>query len=273
MDNFEDLYNKVFVYIANNYELEKYITDLKKFKIYTCLMGINYIRANYKDLELYDYSFIDNPENLKSKHVLIVLHVKPQINHPYIIYGNYDTRELKIVNPFGKYSEYGQIDLKTYQKLMNYNYLSKMTKADYYGIYCVIYESMLKRKDEIYNIRRKNSLLNCAKITQCVKKIKDLEKEKNKMGQLTFNYERNKIEQIYAIKAEKLLDKYFYLLDHGNYEEARKFLNVKDSTYFGKVRLDTFFTSSQKDIIIKHLYFFIDLYMFFVQAIKLYNDK
>jgi len=67
-----------------------------------------------------------------------------------------------------------------------------------------------------------------------------------------------KYNEYYMNKAYDFLKYYFTLLDGKEYNEALLFLKGKDSKYFGKERLNTFFKNTK--LIIGHLEVFIPLY-------------
>jgi hypothetical protein len=100
------------------------------------------------------------------------------------------------------------------------------------------------------------SLVNCSNISNCVKKIHEI--DKMRISVLEKQNLKNKYNEYYLYKAVEFLKYYFDLLDTRNFNEALLFLKGGDSKHFGKQRLNTFFKNTQT--IIGHLEIFISLY-------------
>ena len=74
----------------------------------------------------------------------------------------------------------------------------------------------------------------------------------------------------YEEKAIKFLQKYFTLLESRDYIEAFLFLKGKNSKYFGRQRLDTFFVDTKG--IIGHLEIFVSIYEIMHDIIDRYKS-
>lgn len=269
--------------IINIYVLEKIIntTFYKKFNgnkkninKYILSEGLKLLNKMYSKICIKEYTIYDD---ILLNNTFIILKSKSSMNHPFIIYGNYHTNYVKLYLSFGKDRYLGQLDLDLFEKLLSDKYKHLLTKDEYYSLYLMFLDSIYTRKNELIN-NDKYSLLKCINIKQCLTTTKTIKKN-NKLSTIQKNNLVKEKELYYKKKAVNVLEKFFTMLDKGQFENAYKFLKVdkvkkgthkgkiiKQNEYFNKQRLDTFFKSNKK--IIGHLQIFIDLYQF-IHLLKL----
>jgi hypothetical protein len=236
----------------------------KKAEAFVALKTINAIKVFYdKSLNVKDYIFHDSwsPEL-----IYISLITEPNGNHPVVAFASIYEPYIYMVRPYGK--DTGQVSLDQFENLLDSKFKSKVTLAEYYALYLLFSESVRQRKQEML-FHDKHSLLKCNNIKQCVTKQKQIMKAK-KMPLAEKRRELQKFHSYYEKKSIRMIEKYFELLDNRQYAEAYAFLKIKNSKYFGKQRLDTFFVST--GAIIGHLQIFIDIYQFIYLLIDRFND-
>jgi len=269
--------NIIHKYILNDsYELlnttynAKFNGNKKSINDYILLIGLKKFKELYSYIPITEYVIYDTiiPNN-----TFIVLKSKVSINHPYIVYANHYSNTLKIILSYGKDKKLGQFPLDDFEVLFSSQFKDLLSINEYYSIYILLLDSVHTRKLDMINNDR-YSLLKCANIKQCSLVTRTLKKgNKGKYNSKEINSLILEKELYYKKKAVTILEKFFTMLDHGNFEDAYKFLKVDKvkkgthkgktitrTNYFGKQRLDTFFKANKK--LIGHLQIFIDLYQF-----------
>ena len=205
----------------------------------------------YKESQIYTLQFLP-------RYIYLVFITKTNTNHPYLLYVNLDDNTLNFLLPNGK--EQKQADIEDYMET-----IPNCNMPDLSAIYILLEKTIYIRKYAILNLRF--NLLDCENISNCVKKMRDIDKMKissNKKMEL-----KTKYNAYYLDKALNILKKYFDILESKEYKEAFLFLknnnnNKYKSKYFGKERLDTFFKNTKN--IIGHLEIFIIMYQLLHQA-------
>ena len=211
----------------------------------------------YKESQIYTLSFLPN-------YLFLVFITKTNTNHPYLLYISLDDtyNTLNFLIPIGKEQKQG--DIADYSDT-----ISNCNKADLSAIYILLDKTIYTRKYAILNLRF--NLLDCDNITNCIKKMRDIDKQRISSSQKTEM--KKKYNEYYINKAINILKKYFDILDEKDYDEAFLFLKGSGdrnrdrhykSKYFGKERLNTFFKNTKN--IIGHLEIFIIMYQLFHQS-------
>lgn len=205
----------------------------------------------YKESQIYTLQFLP-------RYIFLVFITKTNTNHPYLFYVNLDERTLNFLLPTGK--EQKQANIEDYMET-----ISNCNISDLSAIYILLEKTIYIRKYAILNMRF--NLLDCDNISNCVKKMREI--DKMKISSTQKNELRTKYNTYYLDKALNILKKYFDILEAKEYEEAYLFLksnhnNRYKSKYFGKERLDTFFKNTKN--IIGHLEIFIVMYQLLHQS-------
>lgn len=268
---YEIIYNNIFKNIKpqelTNISIEKkFKNDKKLITNYVIYKGLEYFNKNYTYLSITDYSIEKNLDVLEN-YIYIILKSNISATHPFIIFTNIKSNIIQICMSYGKDKKFAQIQLDKFETLLNNDWKHKITIPEYYALYLLFADSINTRKIDIIT-HNKFSLLNCNNIKQCNLTINKIKKTKiNTIDKQKLIKEK---EDYYKKKAINILEKFFYFLDNGNFDEAYKFLKIKKNktkgrinknhSYFNKQRIDTFFKSNKK--LIGHLQIFIDLYQF-----------
>jgi hypothetical protein len=229
----------------------------EKVKTYMALKAQQFLFYHNKYLE-YNESQIYTLEFLP-RYIFLVFLTKTNVNHPYLFYVNLDSNMLNFLIPLGKEKKQADID----------DYIEAITICNIYdlsAIYILLYKTIYIRKYSTLNL--KFNLLDCDNITNCIKKMREIDKRKISTNE---KYElKKKYNKYYINKAIDILKKYFDILESKDYVEAQLFLKGNDrgfnykSKYFGKERLNTFFKNTKN--IIGHLEIFIIMYEILHQA-------
>jgi hypothetical protein len=229
----------------------------EKAKTYMSLKAQQFLQYHNKNLE-YNESQIYTL-NFLPRYIFLVFLTKTNVNHPYLLYVNLDSNMLNFLIPLGK--EKKQADIDEYVEE-----ISICNTYDLSAIYILLDKTIYIRKYSTLNL--KFNLLDCDNITNCIKKIREIDKTKisvNEKHEL-----KKKYNKYYINKAIDILKKYFDILDAKDYVEAQLFLKGDNrgirykSKYFGKERLNTFFKNTKN--IIGHLEIFIVLYQLLHQS-------
>ena len=236
---------------TNNYN-EKYNEKIKTYLSQKAQQFLQYHNKylEYNESQIYTLQFLP-------RYIFLVFLTKTNLNHPYLLYVNLDSNILNFLIPVGK--EQKQIDISDYNDT-----IATCNSYDLSAIYILLEKTIYIRKYATLNL--KFNLLDCNNISNCIKKMHDIDKQRISSNQ---KYElKNKYNEYYINKAIDILKKYFDMLDAKDYEEAQLFLKGSDSRYkskyFGKVRLNTFFKNTKN--IIGHLEIFIVMYELLHQA-------
>jgi len=259
-----DQYN-IFLRFRETKKIEKAIKNTEvannsnyneKIRTYLITKAQQFLQYHNKSLE-YKESQIYTLPNLPN-YLFLVFITKTNTNHPYLLYVNLEDNILNFLIPNGK--EQKQADINDYIETIKICNLSDLS-----AIYILLDKTIYIRKYAILNLRF--NLLDCNNITNCIKKMRDIDKQKISINQK--NDLKTKYNEYYLNKALNILKKYFYILEEKNYEEAFLFLKGSSnkyykSKYFGKERLNTFFKNTRN--IIGHLEIFIIMYQLFHQS-------
>jgi hypothetical protein len=298
MKTFLDIKNQIFRKVPShelqNISIKNKYGKLDKINSYITYKGLEYLKQELPYLPITEYSIQKNINNLDS-FVYVVLKSKNSITHPFIVYANINSNKIYCVMSYGKDKKMGQYALDDFETLLNVKHKDLLTREEYYALFLLFADSIQTRKMEMITHNR-FSLLNCNNIKQCVATTNKLKKDAGFVVKRTkkkgkgmkdakgiypskLSKELKDKELYYKKKALVILEKFFKMLDEGNFNEAYKFLKLErvkgnggrgngrggkgriiQGDYFGKERLDTFFKSNRK--LIGHLQIFIDLYQF-----------
>ena len=227
----------------------------EKLKNYMTLQAIQFLQYHNKSLE-YNESQIYTL-NFLPRYIFLVFLTKTNVNHPYLFYVNLDSNMLNFLIPLGKEKKQSDID----------DYIDAINTSNTYdlsAIYILLDKTIYIRKYSTLNLRF--NLLDCNNITNCIKKMREIDKQKISTTQKYVL--KTKYNEYYINKAIDILKKYFDILDKKDYDEAHLFLKGGGfrykSKYFGKERLNTFFKNTKN--IIGHLEIFIVMYELLHQA-------
>ena len=232
-------YDKIANVIQTNFN-----GQLKTYLENKCVAFLKYHNSKlaFKEIQIF------NMPNLPDKHYFGICYTHTQTNHPYLIHVNMDEPYIMFLIPFG-----GD---KTHATFPTFYYA--IEESDYIELTCIyilLDKTIFIRKSGIVESKQ-FSLFNCSNIANCVKKMHEI--DKMKISKTEKDALRAKYNEYYINKAYDFLKYYFTLLDKKEYNEALLFLKAKDSKYFGKERLNTFFKNTK--VIIGHLEVFIPLY-------------
>jgi hypothetical protein len=241
--------------IKNTYVVNGNDNYNEKLKTYMTLKAIQFLQYHNKSLE-YNESQIYTL-NFLPRYIFLVFLTKTNVNHPYLFYINLDSNMLNFLIPLGKEKKQSDID----------DYIDAINTSNTYdlsAIYILLDKTIYIRKYSTLNLRF--NLLDCNNITNCIKKMREIDKQKISTTQKYVL--KTKYNEYYINKAIDILKKYFDILDKKDYDEAHLFLKGGGfrykSKYFGKERLNTFFKNTKN--IIGHLEIFIVMYELLHQA-------
>ena len=246
---------KIFIRLREVTTIEKAINKMltpdanynDKIRAYMSFHAVSFINTyfsnlQFKEYEIYKYSYLP-------KYLFLILQTVPNTNHPFMLYVNLDDKYLTFILPIGK--DQGQVDLNYF-----WNAIEECDPIELFALFTFIERSIVIRKYAILNVKQ-FSLIECSNISNCVKKMHEIEKmkvSKEKKGDLVKKYN-----EYYLNKALNFLKFYFDLLNEKYYDEAFLFLRGDQIKYFKKKRLNTFFKNTKT--IIGHLQIFISLYL------------
>jgi len=229
-----------------------------KIKVYMDIKAQQFLQYHnktleYKESQVYTLSFLPN-------YIFLVFITKTNTNHPYLFYINLNDNSniLNFLIPIGK--ERKQSDISEYV-----DSISICNTPDLSAIYILLEKTIYIRKYATLNLRF--NLLDCANITNCIIKMRSIDKSRITTSQKMEL--KNKYNEYYINKALNILKKYFDMLENKDYDEAQLFLKGSSgyrykTKYFGKERLNTFFKNTK--IIIGHLEIFIVMYQLLHQS-------
>jgi hypothetical protein len=222
----------------------------EKINLYMTSKAIQFIQYHNKNLEYKESQIYTLP--FLPRYLFLVILTKINTNHPYLLYVNLDDNTLNFLIPFGNEQKQANL-LEYFETIVDCNI------PDLAAIYILVEKTVYIRKYGIINSQY--SLIDCSNISNCIKRMRDIDKERISTNQKLIL--KKKYNEYYLNKAVNILKKYFDILEAKDYEEARLFLKESrgyrgTSKYFGKERLDTFFKSTKT--IIGHLEIFIIMY-------------
>ena len=223
-----------------------------KIRKYLSNKAVQFIHTHNKTLEFSEFQVYTLP--FLPNYIFLVLLTKTNTNHPYGLFVNLDDIYLNFIIPYGDGRKQGDID-------DYYGAIDKGTQAEIAMIYIILEKSIFIRKKALLDSKQ-FTLLNCNNISNCIKKKNEIAKKNIPLSDKQAIM--NQYNEYYINKALDLLKRYFVLLEEKDYDEAWLFLKGKDSQYFGKERLNTFFKNTKT--IIGHLEIFVYLYEMFHEA-------
>lgn len=204
-------------------------------------LRLYYPRFQVKSSEIYTFPYLP-------RWYFLMLITNPNTNHPFLLFVNLDDNKIWVIRPIGK--DQGQVELSIF-----FAAIPQCTPVERFALYLFTDRTINIRKNAILYIPQ-FTLIDCHNITNCIRKMHEIDKMKisrsEKISKAT------KYDAFYKQKAGEMLQKYFTLLEGGEYDDAFLFLKGKTDKYFGKERLNTFFKDTR--IIIGHLQIFIELY-------------
>ena len=227
----------------------------EKLEPFITLKAIQALKLLYPELDVADYKYHEVPKSLRARgYYMASIYTKPEINHPFIVFALADDKYITLVRPFGK--SRSQVSINDYAVFTESKFQHEMRRVEYYALFLLFAESAGIRKRELIDSDQ-YSLLKCINIKQCQQKYKEISARRT--GTPEFKIQELKRWKVYyEEKAIKFLQKYFTLLESRDYIEAFLFLKGKNSKYFGRQRLDTFFVDTKG--IIGHLEIFVSIY-------------
>jgi hypothetical protein len=253
--------------ISTGAPIEKLVASPDKIPVFITLKAVQAIKILFPNVTVSNYKFHESPAELRPRgvHFASVFTV-PESNHPLVVFAMQKDTHIYIVRPYGRAE--GHVDINTFESFADRRYLNEMSTIEYYALFLLFEESMRIRKQEII-ISDRYSLIDCNNIKQCRLKFDQITKANMSAAEKKKAYDY--YNEYYKKKAVVFLLKYFTLLEQQNYKEAFNFLRGKNSDYFGKQRLDTFFIDSKG--IVGHLQIFITIYQFMYSIIDRYLES
>ena len=215
--------NETFIY---EFKTKNKITNIKKsqtvaINIFNQFL-INYIYINQKKKKLFPKLTILNYELSDSKNkntFYYFITTTPYTNHPFTIYGNYNSDTIYIIIPVGR--EIGQFNIKKIKKE-----IKKISYEKKIAIKKLLEYTIRLRKYNFLNQKKENNqFFNCMNLIECKKKINIIKKKKDFKNEIelkskVYNEEYKKINNNIKI--------YFNLLKSKKLDEAKKYLlNIK----------------------------------------------
>lgn len=270
LQNYDEIKNRIFrrFRLSKQYTLKQLAGNKDKCDAYITLRAIEIIKKETPVLEISDYVFHQSPDK---DVVYATISTKPNVNHPYLVFAHIQDSVMYLVNPFGKDKKEGQRSLDDFVYILKSENKNKLSAHHFYALYVLFGESIRIRKKQIlYN--NKYSLLECSNVKLCQRKARTIKREvsyKKKTIQ-EGNIELQKLEKYYQNKSVNFLSKYFNMLEKGDYNEAYLFLKGKNSKYYKKQRLNTYFAKTKK--IVGHLEIFITIYEMLFKCIERYQE-
>jgi len=225
---------------------------LTKLKIYMTSRANQFITSHnkllaFKEYEIYKSAVLPN-------YIYAIVITKTNLNHPYMMFLDINSKLITFLIPFGK--DYKQADIDAYRAA-----IPECTTAELEAIYLLLDKTIYVRKKGILDSRQ-FSLLDCINISNCQKKMHEI--DKLRVGNADKQELKARYENAYLHKALDVLKYYFDLLGVKEYDEAWEFLKGTKGKYQGKQRLNTFFKNTRS--IIGHLEIFVSLYEIFHMA-------
>lgn len=225
---------------------------LMKLKIYMTSRANQFITSHnkflaFKEYEIYKSSVLPN-------YIYAIVITKTNINHPYMMFLDINSNIITFLIPFGK--DYKQADMDLYKDAIH-----ECNSAELEAIYLLLDKTIYIRKKIILDSRQ-FSLLDCSNISNCQKKMHEI--DKMPLANMEKQELKARYNDSYLHKALDFLKYYFDLLGSRQYDEAWEFLKGNNGKYAGKQRLNTFFKNSRN--IIGHLEIFVSLHEIFHMA-------
>lgn len=268
--SFDELHDYVFqrVLISNGPTIRQIAgSSRQSAEAFISLKTISAIKLYYdKTLSVNNYIFHKSWNN----NILYVsLITAPNKNHPVVAYAHMDEPYIYMIRPFGK--DKGQVGLNQFEDLLDAEFRTRLTPAEYYGLYLLFSESTRQRKLEMIFDDR-HSLLKCSNIKPCQAKLKAIQSDPKLKTAAARQSMAVKWQEFYERQSIKMIETYFELLDEREYAMAYAFLKSKAiKTSKQGARLDTFFAKSKA--IIGHLQIFISIYQFMYLLVDRFRES
>jgi len=239
--------NENFIY---KFQLKKKITSVKKSQISALKIFNKFLfyyislnqrkKSSFPRLNILKYEL---KETKKSFYYFIV--TNPYTNHPFTLYGDYNSDIVNIIIPVGR--EIGQFNINKINKE-----LKKLTKDNIIALKYLLQYTIKLRKFNFLNQKNpENNFFNCNNIYICSNKIKEVYKnEKNIQLQMKL------INNIYVSSFKIIVNNintYFDCLKNSKFTEAKKKLTIIKNQYI-----------FSKDIV-GHLAILIDIYKLYIK--------
>lgn len=222
---------------------------ITKLKIYMTSRANQFITSHNKYLVFKEYEIYKS--SVLPSYIYAIVITKTNVNHPYMMFLDINSKFITFLIPFGK--EYKQADMDAYR-----NAIPECTTSELEAIYLLLDKTIYIRKKGIIDSKQ-FSILDCAYISNCQKKMHEIDKMRvsaTEKQELKARYK-----DAYLHKALDFLKYYFDILEAREYDEAWEFLKGTRGKYKGKQRLNTFFKNIRS--IIGHLEIFVSLYEIF----------
>ena len=229
--------NTQFIYQFNIKEVKT-----KKEKIEVCLAFFNkflgYYKKKFPNFKNVIVNSMKKKDSTDRKHFFIHLFTRPLNNHPFLLFGTYSAKYIKIMIPMG--GDKGQFDINSVRK--NINELSILEKL---GLYHQLTTTIKLRETNFMNYSKTH--LACSNIFKCVE-------EKN-IKRINNVVEFNKLQKKYTDDIMRDIRKYILLVKKEKYDLAKNYLtkNSKSHICLKKKLINS------KDTI-GHLLIFIEVY-------------
>tara|TARA_A100001015_G_C15003814_1_gene719771 strand:- start:962 stop:1714 length:753 start_codon:yes stop_codon:yes gene_type:complete len=218
--------NENFIY---TFKLKNKITSIKKskesaLKVFSKFLQY-YVSLNRQKKPSFPNLFVQKAELKETKNSYYYLIItKPYINHPFTVYGNFNSDIINIIIPVGR--EIGQFNInKVHKQIKN------LTKDELKALkYLLIFTINLRKLNFMNQKREDNKFFNCSNIVSCSDKIKEIykvEKDDTKKFKL--------IQQTYIKEYKNILNhikKYFEYLKNSKFNEANKKLKIIKKIYY-----------------------------------------
>lgn len=183
-------------------------------------------RLGLRETAIYTFPY------LSSGDIFIIIVTKANTNHPYLLYLNVNSNEIKVLLPIG--GDRKQVDLD----IIN-NFLPICDWTELFMINLLLEKTIFIRKTGIL-IEKQFTLIDCNNITHCKKKIQEI--KKSSMISSEKDEQIKKYTNYYLQKGLDMLTHFFDLLMNNQIDEAKVFLKGDTSGLLkNKQRLNTFF--------------------------------
>jgi len=209
---------------------------IKKIEFYLYNKSLQFIKYHNKNLDVKECQIYTMP--YLQRYIFALVLTKTNTNHPYLAFINLDDIIITFLIPFG--GDYKQADSSTY-----WGALDETNKIELSAIYILLEKTIYIRKLGIIDSRQ-FSLINCSNITNCIKKLREI--EKMRISTAEKQELKARYSEYYLHKAIDFLKYYFDLLENKDYDEANLFLKGGDKSHFGKQRLNTFYKNTKSII-------------------------
>ena len=229
--------NEQFIYQFNIKEVKT-----KKEKIDVCMeffkKFLGYYKKKFPNFKKISVNSIKKKESTDKKHFFIHLFTIPLNNHPFLLFGTYSARFIKIMIPMG--GDKGQFNISKVRK--NIKDLSTLEKL---GLYHQLTTTIKLRETNFMNYSKKH--LACSNILKCVEE-KNIKHINNAVGFA-------KLQKKYTDDIMKDIRNYILLVKKEKYDLAKNYITKNSNSH---VCLQKKLINSKDTI--GHLLIFIEVY-------------